>query len=392
MLYKSFKDKKLSWLGMGAMRLPTIGDRGPIDEPKARALIEYAYHNGINYFDTAYRYHDGASETFLSSVLNQYPRESWYLATKMPGHMLAYEHGQIKGLGYMAQETITSPAQIFEDQLERCGVDYFDFYLLHNVCETAWDFYTNEELGVVKYLLTQKKAGRIRHLGISAHGRPALIDKFLTKYEGCFEFAQIQLNYLDWILQDAAKKYEVVTNHGLSVISMESIRGGTLADDLNDKAKAILKAARPDDPISSWAFRFLQSLPNLSVVLSGMTTMAQLVENIEFFSKDDPTTSTENALLRQVVDTLTDIVPCTSCAYCVEACPKGLDIPKLISVGNEMQFGKGSFVTKYYTISAMTEAELPSACISCGKCNVLCPQEIDIPAVLKQFTDVLNEH
>ena len=388
MLYKRFKDKDISWLGMGAMRLPTTEPRGPIDEVKARELLEYAYKNGINYYDTAYRYHGGASETFVTSVLSQYPRNSYYIATKMPGHMMTYANGKIKGIGYLTNETINSVEQIFEDQIKRCGVDYFDFYMLHNVCETAWDFYTNEELALVKYLQEQKKAGRIRHLGISAHGRPDTIDKFLTLYD-CFEFAQIQINYLDWVLQDADKKYDVITKHGLAVIAMESIRGGTLAS-LNSEAEAMLKAARPNDSIAAWAFRFLQSLPNLPVVLSGMTTMEQLVENIGFFSKNDPTTEEENQLLRRVVDILTDLVPCTACAYCAEGCPKNLDIPKLISMGNEMRFNQQIF-TMQFTLGAMSDDEMPSACIACGKCNTLCPQELDIPVVLKQFADALAE-
>jgi predicted aldo/keto reductase-like oxidoreductase len=387
MIYKDFQGIKLSCLGLGAMRLPTVGERGPIDEAKARELIEYAYGQGVNYFDTAYRYHSGNSETFLSSVLQQYPRDTWYLATKMPGHMMQYKNGRITGIGYLEKETIASPAQIFEDQLKRCGVDYFDFYLLHNVCETAWDFYTNQELGVVEYLVKQKQAGRIRHLGFSAHGRAETIDKFLSLYK-CFEFVQIQLNYMDWVLQDAGKKYEVITKHGLPVISMESCRGGKLAS-LNAEADAMLKAARPNDSTVSWAFRFLQSLPNVSVVLSGMTSMEQLVENIALFSKDDPTTAQDNEMLRRVVDTMADLVPCTGCAYCTEACPQNLDIPKLISMGNEMRFDN-PFVLKF-TLDAMTEKELPSACIACAACSQLCPQGIDIPSVLKQFAQALEK-
>lgn len=386
MIYKQFKDKKLSNLGMGTMRLPTVD--GKIDEVKARALIAYAYENGVNYFDTAVTYHGGHSEAFLSSALRQYPRDTWYLATKMPGHMMQYKNGKIVGLGHLANVTITSPAQVFEDQLERCGVDYFDFYLLHNLCETSWDFYTNEELGVVKYLCEQKQAGRIRHLGFSSHGRVETIDKFLSMYD-CFEFAQIQLNYMDWALQGAGKKYEVITKHGLPIISMESVRGGRLAS-LNEKANAMLKAVRPDDTIASWAFRFLQSLPNVSVILSGMTTMEQLVENISTLSKNDPTTEQENELLHKVAKTLLDFVPCTSCRYCCEVCPQELDIPKLISMGDEIRFDNP--FTLRFTLGAMRETELPSACISCRACTKICPQGIDIPFVLKRFAEALTTY
>jgi len=388
MIYKQFKDMNLSWLGMGNMRLPTQVQRGPIDEEKARKIIEYAYENGVNYFDTAYRYHDGESESFVGRVLSQYPRESWYLATKMPGHMMNYENGKLGFQGYLQGHTVTSIAQIFEEQLEKCGVDYFDFYLLHNLCETSYDFYTDEDLAVVEYLLEQKKAGHIRHLGFSAHGRAETIDNFLN-WKDCFEFVQIQLNYMDWILQEAGKKYEVITKHGIPVVVMEPCRGGRLAS-LNEKADAMLKEARPDDSIASWAFRYLQSLPNVSVVLSGMTTMEQLQENIQIFSIDDPVTENEKKVLDKAMETMVDMVPCTACRYCCEGCPQGLDIPKLISMYNETRF-EFPF-TLSFTLGAMKEEELPGACLACGACNQLCPQGIDIPNAMKNFADALKEH
>jgi len=388
MIYKQFKDMNLSWLGMGNMRLPTQGQRGPIDEEKARKIIEYAYENGVNYFDTAYRYHDGESESFVGKVLSQYPRESWYLATKMPGHMMNYENGKLGFQGYLQGHTVTSIAQIFEEQLEKCGVDYFDFYLLHNLCETSYDFYTDEDLAVVEYLLEQKKAGHIRHLGFSAHGRAETIDNFLN-WKDCFEFVQIQLNYMDWTLQEAGKKYEVITKHGIPVVVMEPCRGGRLAS-LNEKADAMLKEARPDDSIASWAFRYLQSLPNVSVVLSGMTTMEQLQENIQIFSIDDPVTENEKKVLDKAMETMVDMVPCTACRYCCEGCPQGLDIPKLISMYNETRF-EFPF-TLSFTLGAMKEEELPGACLACGACNQLCPQGIDIPNAMKNFADALKEH
>jgi predicted aldo/keto reductase-like oxidoreductase len=317
-------------LGMGNMRLPTVGERGPIDEAKAQEIIDYAYGHGVNYFDTAYMYHGGESERFTGRALRQYPRDSWYLATKMPGHMMQVRNGKLEPVGYLAGHRIDSPAQIFEQQLEKCSVDYFDFYLLHNLCETAYDLYTDKDLRVVEYLLEQKKAGRIRHLGLSAHGRAETIDRFLNEWD-CFEFVQIQLNYLDWTLQDAGRKYDVATAHGLPVIVMEPVRGGKLAS-LNDRANAMLKQARPHDSIASWAFRFLQSLPNVQVVLSGMTTMEQLKDNIATFSRLDPTTAAERELLRQVVATMASMVPCTACRYCCDGCPQNLDIPKLISL------------------------------------------------------------
>jgi predicted aldo/keto reductase-like oxidoreductase len=342
----------------------------------------------VNYFDTAYRYHGGESETFVGEVLEQFPRDTFYLATKMPGHMMEYKDGVYKFTGLLANREPRSPQEVFEEQLERCRVDYFDFYLLHNVSEASWDFYTNEEIGVVEYLLKQKQAGRIRHLGFSSHGRADTIEKFLSKYD-CFEFVQIQLNYLDWTLQNAGKKYEVITKHGLSVISMESCRGGRLVS-LSPEANVMLKSTRPNDSIVSWAFRFLQSLPNISVILSGMTTLEQLKENIGLFSKEDPTTNQEKELLQKAVKTMADMVPCTACFYCIEACPQELDIPKLISASNEMRFAAASS-TKGFNFKAKTKNEMPSACIACGACSKLCPQGIDIPSVLKQFSDALEK-
>jgi len=384
-IYRPFHDLNISHLGMGNMRLPTVEERGPIDEEKAREIIEYAYEHGVNYFDTAYRYHGGESERFVGKVLSQYPRESWHLATKMPGHMMRLNNGRLEFVGYLTGHTLASPADLFEEQLEKCGVDYFDFYLLHNLCETAYDFYTDEDLGVVEYLLTQKKAGRIRHLGFSAHGRAETIDKFL-RWKDCFEFVQIQLNYMDWTLQDAKRKYEVITNHDIPVIVMEPCRGGRLAS-LNEKADAMLKKARPDDSIASWAFRFLQSLPNVQVVLSGMTTMEQVVENIKLFSEPDPTTEEEKELLQQAIATMVNLVPCTACRYCCDGCPQGLDIPKLISMYNEASF-ENPF-TLNFTLDAMKEAELPSACLACGDCKTLCPQDIDIPDIMKRFAETI---
>lgn len=386
MIYKPFQELSLSRLGMGNMRLPTVGQRGPIDEPRARRIIEYAYEHGVNYFDTAYRYHEGESERFASQVLSQYPRASWYLATKMPGHMMRANHGKLEFTGYLSGNAAQKPADIFEEQLEKCGVDYFDFYLLHNVCESSYDFYTDEEVGVVDYLLAQKKAGRIRHLGFSAHGRADTIDKFLN-WRDCFEFVQIQLNYLDWTLQNGREKYNVITRHGIPVIVMEPVRGGRLAA-LDDAAETLLKAARPDDSIASWAFRFLQGLPNVQLVLSGMTTMEQIQENVALFSHEDPLSAQEGRLLEQVVDSMISQVPCTACRYCCEACPQGLDIPKLISLYNEARFERP--FTLSFNLNGMKPEELPAACIACGACKALCPQDIDIPDVLAKFDKLIS--
>ena len=388
MQYKKFQDLKLSTLGMGNMRLPTTEERGPIDREPARKIIEHAYESGINYFDTAYRYHGGESEPFVGEVLSQYPRDSFSLASKLPGHMMTYADGKLGFKGYLSGETFNSPSEIFEDQLKRCQVEYFDFYLLHNLAETSIDFYMNEELGIVDYLLEQKKAGRIRHLGLSAHAQADTLEKFLN-WRDDFEFVQLQLNYMDWTLQNAKRKYKVATEHNLPVIVMEGVRGGKLAD-LGEENNALLKAARPDASIASWAFSVLQSIPNVTVVLSGMTTLEQLEENIETFSHPQPTNEEENALLQQIINEMMDLVPCTACEYCLEACPQELNIPGLIAMYNEGKSVDNPGLLRF-ALGAMSPEELPSACIACGDCMALCPQDIQIPDVLEKFDQLIQE-
>jgi len=379
-----FKGLTLSRLGMGAMRLPTVSERGPIDEGKARELIEAAYEHGINYFDTGYRYHGGASEPFLGQVLSQFPRETWHLATKLPGHQMAYKDGKLEFVGYLAGEEARSPRAIFEDQLSRCGVDYFDFYLLHNVSESSYGFYTDADLAVVDMLQEERNRGRIRHLGFSSHARPETLERFLDHFPGVFEFVQLQLNYLDWVVQNARLKYEILTERGIPVWVMEPVRGGRLAAP-GAEAEALLKAARPDASIASWAFRWLQSLANVGVILSGMTTMEQLVDNLATFSAPTPWTDADQALLDRVVASMAETVPCTACRYCTEGCPQELDIPRLIALYNEMAFEPRRDLLS--VIEALDPEDLPDQCIACGACAAACPQGIDIPDVMAKLAE-----
>jgi predicted aldo/keto reductase-like oxidoreductase len=390
MEYRPFSELSLSRLGMGNMRLPVVPGQGEkIDEGKAGELIEAAYEAGINYFDTAYRYHAGESEVVTGKALSALPRDRFYLATKFPGHMMTYHDGKYRFTGMLAAFPARSPAELFQEQLEKCRVDYFDFYLLHNVCEIAWDFYTSKEIGLVDYLLEQKKAGRIKHLGFSAHCRPETLEKFLRLYP-CFEFVQIQLNYLDWTLQEAKRKYDIITSYGIPVWVMEPCRGGRLAN-FNDKTNALLKKIRPHDSIASWAFRWVKSLPNVQMVLSGMNTLEQLQDNVKTFSDETPLTAEEQKTLDEVVETLVNLVPCTACRYCCEGCPQNLDIPKLIALYNEANHADAfSWMQIGFTLNAMKEAELPSSCIACGSCAQVCPQSIDIPAVMKKFDEAIT--
>ena len=384
MIYKPFHGLKLSTLGMGNMRLPTLGPGGPIDEPAAHRLIQAAYEGGVNYFDTAYRYHDGQSERVVGEALRPYPRDSWYLASKMPGHMMTYRGGELSFSGRLAGAP-DSVAGVFEQQLEKCGVDYFDFYLLHNLCETSYDLYTDEDLGLVEYLLAQKAAGRIRYLGFSAHGRPETIERFLA-WRDCFDFAQIQLNYLDWHLQQAGEKYRLLAERGIPVMVMEPCRGGRLAR-LSPQAEARLTAARPGASIASWAFRFLQGLPGVQVVLSGMSDPAQLADNLDTFAEPWPLSGQERLLLDAAVAELVQLVPCTACRYCCEACPQQLPIPKLIALYNEMRFDPSPGLG--FTLRAMGPAEQPARCLACGACQPLCPQGIAIPEILCSLSGLM---
>ncbi len=389
MEYREISGVKLSMLGMGNMRLPVKEgmSESHIDYDKAQEIIDYAYAHGINYFDTAYRYHGGESENFIGQALKKYPRDTWYLASKYPGHMTEYKgNGVIGFTAGLAGRPDSTVDGIFTDQLRKCQVDYFDFYLLHNVNEKSIDMYLNEEVGIIPYLLQKKAEGKIRHLGLSSHGTAETIDRFLTKYEGVFEFVQIQLNYLDWKLQDAKAKYEVIAKHGLKVVVMEGIRGGRLAN-LPEAEMAKLRALRPDDSAARWALRWLQSLPEVSVILSGMTTYDQIVENVDTFEHFNPATPEDWEALDGVANSMLSWVPCTGCRYCTEGCPMGLEIPKIIAAYNAVKNGEES---AKYSLADCDESLDPSRCIGCGACAGICPQNIAIPDIMEQFAGMLE--
>ncbi len=371
MIYKQFQDIRLSALGLGAMRLPVLeGKDAQIDEPAAQEMVDYAMKHGVNYYDTAWGYHSGQSELALGRALARYPRESFYLATKFPGY-------DLNNMGRVEE--------IFEAQLKKCQVDYFDFYLMHNVNEVNIDAYLKEEEhGIYSYLLEQKKAGKIRHLGFSAHGSVEVMRRFLEAYHEGMEFCQIQLNYVDWTLQDAKAKMELLKEYNLPVWVMEPVRGGRLAG-LSEKDAETLAALRPEEKPVAWAFRFLQSLPEVVVTLSGMSNMEQLKENIEIWGEEKPLSDQETeSLLHMAAGMMDGLLPCTACRYCTSHCPKGLDIPKLIGLYNDYKFTGGGFVPAM-VISTLPEDKRPGACIGCRSCEKLCPQQIKISEAMKDF-------
>ena len=372
MIFSEFQNEKLSLLGFGAMRLPCLAD-GSIDEQQVAEMTQMAMDAGVNYFDTAYPYHGGQSERVMGRVLSKYPRDSYKLATKYPGH-------QILSSGY-------NPAEIFEEQLQKCGVDYFDFYLLHNVNEKSMEVYMDPQWGIVDYFKEQKRLGRIRHLGFSSHAQVEGLEKFLDYCGSDMEFCQIQLNYMDWTLQKARQKYELLTALGIPVWVMEPVRGGKLAS-LSQADSAKLKALRPEATDASWGFRFLQGLPNVKMILSGMSNLEQMKDNLSTFAQREPLNESETEMMLSIAQGMMDLVPCTACRYCCEGCPKGLDIPALLSVYNELRVS--STVNAAMRVEFLPEEKKPTACIACGKCARSCPQNIDIPAALKALSEKLT--
>ena len=371
MIYREFQGLKLSALGMGAMRLPVMdGDDSRIDEEAAKAMVDYAMSQGVNYYDTAWGYHGGQSELVMGRSLKKYPRDSFYLATKFPGYDLS---------------NMDKAEEIFEKQLEKCGVEYFDFYLFHNVCEMNIDAYLDPKYGIHEYLMRQKENGRIRHLGFSAHGSCDVMRRFLEAYGKNMEFCQIQLNYLDWKFQDAENKVKLLDEYRIPVWVMEPLRGGKLAS-LAEEDEAKLTALRPEEKIPAWAFRFLQSLPEVTVTLSGMSNMEQLQENIRTFGEERPLNEEERQTLLDIADGMVKkiAVPCTACHYCVSHCPQGLDIPHLLSLYNEHSFTGGGFIAPM-ALSAISKDKWPSACIGCRSCEAVCPQQIKISEVMADF-------
>lgn len=377
MIYNDFQGLKLSALGMGNMRLPVIsGMDSKIDVEKAKEMIDYCMQSGINYYDTAYGYHGGQSEIVVGELLKQYSRDSFYLASKFPGYDLS---------------NMPKVEEIFEEQLKKCQVEYFDFYLFHNVCEMNIDAYLDSKFGIYDCLMKQKKNGRIKHLGFSAHGDIDCMTRFLEAYGKDMEFAQIELNYFDYHFQNAKGKVELLDKWNIPVWVMEPVRGGQLAT-LSEEATAKLKQLRPEEDVPAWAFRFLQSIPSVTVTLSGMSNMEQLQANIATYAENKPLNASEMELILGVAEDMIrkTTVPCTACHYCVSKCPKGLDIPFLLKLYNEaMVAGPGAFISTM-ALAKVDKDKQPECCINCHSCEKVCPQQIHIPEELKKFANKMG--
>lgn len=365
MLYKAFQNLSISALGLGALRFPTTGnDRNCIDRIKTQEIVDEAIAGGINYFDTAYTYQKGESERVLGEALQKYPRDSYYLATKF-----------YAAIG-------SDIRNVFEEQLERLRTDYVDFYLLHSMDENYIQDYMDPQKDYLGFLLEQKKKGRIRHIGFSSHAAPETLAKFLDWFDG-FDMAIIQLNYVDWTLLHAKEQYELLVKHGIPVWVMEPLKGGRLST-LNHKAVEILKEAAPEKSVSSWGFRFLMGLPGVQTVLSGMSDLEQVRENVKTFSEYKPLNAREQQALQQAVSVFLDDlgIPCSGCRYCCDTCPAGLDIPLLIQAYNEYRISGET-----WKIEGLGGTKGADQCLQCGACRSHCPQKINIPDVLKRFAE-----
>ena len=364
--------EKISLLGFGCMRLPKLyDDKQDIDEILAQKMIDYAIENGINYFDTAYPYHEGMSETFIGKALKKYPRESFHLTTKMPVWLVQNED---------------DTERIFNEQLEKCQVDYFDFYLMHNLNE---EHFENAEKHHVYDFLKQKKAeGKIRHLGFSFHDSVELLESIVKTHK--WDFAQIQLNYLDWDLQNAKRQYEILSENNLPVIVMEPVRGGALAT-LSESAIAILKSENPDASPASWAIRYAASFPNVLTVLSGMSNFEQVKDNIQTISDFEPLSEKEREVLQKALTAYraSGTIPCTGCRYCMD-CPAGVDIPKVFSAYNQYCISKNANVLKI-TYQILGEEKQEHHCVNCKKCVPKCPQKIDIPKHMIEIKETISK-
>lgn len=400
MLTNDFLGDNIARLGFGAMRLPIIdGDASNVDQATLDAMVDTAIKAGVNYFDTAYPYHGGMSEIALGHSLARYPRDSYFFATKYPGHQIADTY---------------DPAAIFEEQLTKCGTEYFDFYLLHNIYEASIEVYLDEQWGIADYFVEQEKNGRIRHLGFSCHGRPETLKRFLDygarKYAeleqrdpktaalfagaNIMEFCQIQLNYLDWTLQDAAAKTALLESMNIPIVVMEPLRGGKLAR-LNDaqmqqlNASALDGANPPARSAVEWALRWLLGIPNVKTILSGMSDLAQVEENCRIFQESVPLSEVEEGVLMDVAESLKGGVPCTACRYCVDSCPQEIDIPMMMNAYNDLQFDTSFTVSMQ--MDAVPEGQRAQDCIQCESCVQMCPQGIDIPTVLEDLAATLDK-
>ena len=360
-----------SLLGFGCMRFPTT-KTGEIDEVEAEKMLDYAISHGVNYIDTAYPYHQKMSEPFVGKVLNKYPRDSYYLATKLPCWDL---------------DSIDYAKEMFENQRKRLDKDFFDFYLLHALNKDTWK--KVRDLGIVEYLHSLKEEGKIRFLGFSFHDDYEVFEEIISYYP--WDFCQIQLNYMDTEEQAGLKGYELTERLGIPLIIMEPVKGGSLAV-LPDDISTIFKNIRPEKSISSWALRYVGSLPNVKVILSGMSTMEQVKDNLSTFETFEPLSQKEQEAVLEVTAAIKSRLQngCTACKYCMP-CPAGVNIPQNFSIWNHYHMYGNEELTKNKIETSLPAEARADLCVQCGKCETVCPQKLSIREDLKRVTNDLKQ-
>ncbi|MBR4633243.1 MAG: aldo/keto reductase [Elusimicrobia bacterium] len=374
---KKFKDLDISAIGFGLMRLPQ--KLGEPDVAQTQKMVDYAIEHGVNYFDTAWFYHGGKSELTAGKVLKKYPRNSYYLADKLPLRLL---------------DTKDQVLKFFNEQLRRCQVDYFDFYLAHNINKGEWE--TLKKCNVYEQLLEKKKEGKIKYLGFSIHDTPELLEEVLNTYK--WDFVQLPINLIDWEKTDsngwygvnAKKQYEIAAKAGIPVVVMNPLKGGQLSS-LSPKAVDLLKKENPDASPSSWSLRYVASLENVFCVLSGMTEMEHMVDNVNTFINFKPLTEKEEKVLSNAIAVYksSGAITCTYCKYC-DGCPVGINIPEVFSIYNKYKADnkKDIFISAYEKIKPENRAD---KCINCGICKTKCPQKLEIPTLLKDVAELYKK-
>ncbi len=366
---------KMPKLGFGLMRLPEI--EGKIDIETVNKMVDDYMDAGFNYFDTAYVYHSGNSEkAFKECITKRYPREAYTVATKLPA---------------WAMTTKEDRDRVFNEQLERTGLDYIDYYLLHSIEEgNNYDAY--ERLDCFNWGMEKKAEGKIKHFGFSYHGSPELLEQVLDLHPEV-EFVQIQLNYVDWDNQvvHSGALYEILKRRNIPMIIMEPVKGGTLAN-VAPEIESMFKAKDPDASVASWALRFVGSLEGVGTILSGMSNPEQMADNLKTFKNFKPLNSEESALINSVVEKMLDkpLIGCTGCRYCVDGCPANILIPDVFSAINTLRNFPGDMRPRFFYGGLKDRGAAADACLECGQCEAVCPQHLPIIELMKEASSILD--